>query len=70
MTRRFSAHVEQLQDLSYHYLHERILGESKICVCAMQLKLSSNLFFKGLLTNGSYWLGRKDIQKLHFILYG
>lgn len=57
---RFSTHIEQLQNLSYHYLHEHILEESKICDFTMQLKLYSNLFFKGLVTSGSYWLGRKD----------
>lgn len=66
MTRRFSAHVERLRNPRYHYLHEHILEESKICVCTMQLKLYSNFFLKGLLTSGSYGLGRKDCAGITF----
>lgn len=47
MTRRFSTHVEQFQNRSYHYLHEYVLEERKICVCIMQLKLFNTLFFEG-----------------------
>lgn len=70
MTRRFSTHVEQLQNLSYHYLHEHILKESKICVCIIQLKLYNNLFLKAYLQVAVIGWGERIMHKLHFILYG
>lgn len=70
MTRRFSTPVEQLQNLSYHYLHEHILEESKICVCTMQLKLYNNLFLKAYLQVAVTRWVEGIMHKLHFILYG
>jgi len=59
MTRRVSAHAEQFQNRSYHYLHGYAVEESKARVCTMLLRLFDDLLFTHCLrTSGSDGLRR------------